>query len=155
MQTAEQFENIVLKTLPDGATVRIKDVARVEIGAENYSAIVRVNGHPGSGMSISLSPGSDALETAERVKARMTELAADFPDGLAYSYANDSTAFIKLSVSEVQKSLLEAILLVILVMFVFLQSWRAVMVLAIAVPVVLLGPFGTLDRKGGGEGRRG
>src|SRR3546814_16590568 len=74
MQTPEQFENIVLKTLPDGATVRIKDVARVEIGAESYSAIVRVNGHPGSGMSISLSPGSDALETAERVKARMTEL---------------------------------------------------------------------------------
>src|SRR3546814_2196145 len=93
--SSDLFENIVLKTLPDGATVRIKDVARVEIGAENYSAIVRVNGHPGSGMSISLSPGSDALETAERVKARMTELAADFPDGLAYSYANDSTAFIK------------------------------------------------------------
>ena len=142
MQTAEQFENIVLKTLPDGASVRIKDVARVEIGAESYSAIVRVNGHPGSGMSISLSPGSDALETAERVKARMTELAADFPDGLAYSYANDSTAFIKLSVSEVQKSLFEAILLVILVMFVFLQSWRAVLIPAIAVPVVLLGTFG-------------
>ncbi|MFC3783466.1 multidrug efflux pump [Sphingopyxis italica] len=142
MQTPEQFENIVLKTLPDGATVRIKNVARVEIGAESYSAIVRVNGHPGSGMSISLSPGSDALETAERVKARMTELGADFPDGLAYSYANDSTAFIKLSVSEVQKSLLEAILLVILVMFVFLQSWRAVLIPAIAVPVVLLGTFG-------------
>src|SRR3546814_6952746 len=84
MQTPEQFENIVLKTLPDGATVRIKDIARVEIGAENYSAIVRVKGHPGSGMSISLSPGSDALETAERVKARMTELGAEFPDGLAY-----------------------------------------------------------------------
>src|SRR3546814_18990602 len=94
-------------------------------------------------MSISLSPGSDALETAERVKARMTELAADFPDGLAYSYANDSTAFIKLSVSEVQKSLLEAILLVILVMFVFLQSWRAVLIPAIAVPVVRLGTFGS------------
>ncbi|HWV61478.1 MAG TPA: efflux RND transporter permease subunit [Sphingopyxis sp.] len=142
MQTAEQFENIVLKTLPDGATVRIKDVARVEIGAENYSSIVRINGHPGSGMSISLSPGSDALETADRVKARMTELAADFPDGLTYSYSNDSTAFIKLSVSEVQKSLFEAILLVILVMFVFLQSWRAVLIPAIAVPVVLLGTFG-------------
>src|SRR3546814_6805983 len=99
-----------------------------------------------SGMSISLSPGSDALETAERVKARMTELGADFPDGLAYSYANDSTAFIKLSVSEVQKSLLEAILLVILVMFVFLQSWRAVLIPAIAVPVVLLGTFGKIGR---------
>src|SRR3546814_12310919 len=73
MQTPEQFENIVLKTLPDGATVRIKDVARVEIGAESYSAIVRVNGHPGSGMSMTQSPGSDALATAEPVTARMTE----------------------------------------------------------------------------------
>ena len=86
MQPVEQFENIVLKTLPDGATVRIKDIARVEVGAENYSTIVRINGHPGSGMSISLSPGADALETADRVKARMTELGADFPDGLTYSF---------------------------------------------------------------------
>ncbi|MBL0914172.1 MAG: efflux RND transporter permease subunit [Sphingopyxis sp.] len=142
MQTPEEFENIVLKTLPDGSTVRIKDVARVEIGAESYAVISRINGHPGAGMSISLSPGSDALETADRVKARMAELAADFPDGLTYSYANDATAFIKLSVSEVQKSLFEAILLVIVVMFVFLQSWRAVLIPAIAVPVVLLGTFG-------------
>ncbi len=142
MQTPEEFENIVLKTLPDGSTVRIKDVARVEIGAESYAVISRINGHPGAGMSISLSPGSDALETADRVKARMAELAADFPDGLTYSYANDATAFIKLSVSEVQKSLFEAILLVIIVMFVFLQSWRAVLIPAIAVPVVLLGTFG-------------
>lgn len=142
LQTPEQFENIVLKTLPDGSSVRIKDVARVEIGAESYAVVSRINGHPGAGMSISLSPGSDALETADRVKARMEELAADFPDGLTYSYANDATAFIKLSVSEVQKSLFEAILLVILVMFVFLQSWRAVIIPAIAVPVVLLGTFG-------------
>ncbi|WP_422059231.1 efflux RND transporter permease subunit [Sphingopyxis sp.] len=141
LQTAEQFENIVLKTLPDGSTVRIRDIARVEIGAESYATVVRINGHPGAGMSISLSPGSDALETADRVKTRMKELAADFPDGLTYSYANDSTAFIKLSVSEVQKSLFEAILLVVLVMFVFLQSWRAVLIPAIAVPVVLLGTF--------------
>jgi len=141
MQTVEEFENIILKTLPDGSSVRIKDIARVEIGAESYAVVSRINGHPGAGMSISLSPGSDALETADRVKARMEELAADFPDGLTYSYANDSTAFIKLSVSEVQKSLFEAILLVILVMFVFLQSWRAVLIPAIAVPVVLLGTF--------------
>ena len=141
MQTVPEFENIVLKTLPDGSTVRIKDVARVEIGAESYAVVSRINGHPGAGMSISLSPGSDALETADRVKARMEELATDFPDGLTYSYANDATAFIKLSVSEVQKSLFEAILLVILVMFVFLQSWRAVLIPAIAVPVVLLGTF--------------
>ncbi|KTE76392.1 efflux RND transporter permease subunit [Sphingopyxis sp. A083] len=142
LQTPDEFENIVLKTLPDGSTVRIRDVARVEVGAENYGTIVRINGHPGAGISISLSPGSDALETADRVKTRVAELAQDFPDGLTYAYANDATAFIKLSVSEVQKSLFEAILLVVLVMFVFLQSWRAVLIPAIAVPVVLLGTFG-------------
>ena len=141
MQTVEQFENIILKTLSDGSSVRIKDIARVEIGAENYSNISRVNGHPGAGMLISLSPGADALKTADLVKERLEGLAADFPDGLSYTYANDSTAFIKLSVSEVQKALFEAILLVIVVMFVFLQSWRATLIPTIAVPVVLLGTF--------------
>src|SRR3546814_134420 len=141
LQTPEEFENIVLKTLSDGSTVRIKDVARVELGAENYTSITRVNGHPGAGIAISLSPGSDALKTAELVKARMDELAADMPEGLGYAYANDSTNFIKLSVSEVQKALFEAILLVVVVMFVFLQSWRATLLPAIAVPVVLLGTF--------------
>ena len=92
-------------------------------------------------MAISLSPGADVLKTADLVKARMAELSDDFPDGLAFAYANDSSAFIKLSVSEVQKSLFEAIVLVVLVMFVFLQSWRAVIIPAIAVPVVLLGTF--------------
>ena len=148
MQTPEEFENIIVKTLPDGSSVRVKDVARVEVGAENYSTISRINGHPGVGLSVSLSPGADALETAERVKTRMKELAADFPDGLDYSYANDSTAFIKLSVQEVRKSLFEAILLVILVMFVFLQSWRAVIIPAIAVPVVLLGTFAVFSIAG-------
>lgn len=142
MQTVEQFENIILKTLSDGSSVRVKDVARVEIGAESYANISRVNGHPGAGMLISLSPGADALQTADLVKARLEGLAADFPDGLTYTYANDSTAFIKLSVSEVQKALLEAILLVVVVMFVFLQSWRATLIPTIAVPVVLLGTFG-------------
>ncbi len=141
MQTVEQFENIILKTLSDGSSVRIKDIARVEIGAENYSNISRVNGHPGAGMLISLSPGADALKTADLVKERLEGLAADFPDGLSYTYANDSTAFIKLSVSEVQKALFEAILLVVVVMFVFLQSWRATLIPTIAVPVVLLGTF--------------
>src|SRR3546814_9246247 len=84
-----------LKTLSDGSTVRIKDVARVELGAESYTTITRVNGHPGAGMAISLSPGSDALKTAELVKARMDELAADMPEGLGYASANDSTNFIK------------------------------------------------------------
>ncbi|MGO4168570.1 multidrug efflux pump [Novosphingobium sp. PhB57] len=141
LQTAEQFRNIVLKTNSDGSVVTIADVARVEIGAENYSSISRINGHPGAGISISLSPGADALATAELVKTEMTELAKGMPDGLAYTYGNDSTAFIKLSVAEVEKALFEAIVLVVIVMFVFLQSWRATLIPAIAVPVVLLGTF--------------
>jgi multidrug efflux pump len=141
LRTADQFGDIVLKTLPDGSTVRIRDVARVEIGAESYNIVLGVNGHPGAGMSISLSPGADALRTADLVKAKVDELARNMPDGLAYAYANDSSAFIRLSVWEVEKSLLEAIVLVVIVMFVFLQNWRALLVPAIAVPVVLLGTF--------------
>ena len=139
LQTADQFRVIVLKTLPDGSSVSIGDVARVEIGADNYGVLSRVNGHPGAAMSISLTPGADALKTAERVKTAMASYAKAMPDGLSVTYANDSTAFIKLSVSEVEKSLLEAIALVVIVMFVFLQSWRATLIPAIAVPVVLLG----------------
>ncbi len=139
LQTPEQFRNIVLKTLPSGSSVRIGDVARVEIGAENYNILLRMNQHPGAGMAIQLSPGSDALRTADLVKAKMDELGANLPDGLAYAYANDSTNFIRLSVSEVQIALLEAVVLVVIVMFVFLQSWRALLVPVVAVPVVMLG----------------
>ena len=141
LQTADQFGDIVLKTNPDGSTVRVRDVARVEIGAESYSIVMSVNGHPGAGLSISLSPGADALRTADLVKAKVAQLARNMPDGLTYAYANDSSAFVRLSVWEVEKSLLEAIVLVVIVMFVFLQNWRALLVPAIAVPVVLLGTF--------------
>ncbi|NUS99716.1 MAG: efflux RND transporter permease subunit, partial [Sphingomonas sp.] len=120
---------------------RLGDVARVELGAENYSAVVRVNRHPGAGIAVSLAPGADALKTAELVKARVQQLSANFPEGLKLAYANDTTDFIKLSVNEVVKTLIEAIILVILVIFVFLQNWRALLVPAIAIPVVLLGTF--------------
>jgi len=139
LQTADEFRAIVLKTLPSGSSVTIGDVARVELGGESYSTILQMNGHPGAGMNISLSPGADALRTADLVKAKMDELAPGLPDGLEYGYANDSTNFIRLSVSEVQTALIEAVILVVIVMFVFLQSWRALLVPAIAVPVVLLG----------------
>ncbi|BBC72029.1 multidrug efflux RND transporter permease subunit [Altererythrobacter sp. B11] len=139
LQTPEQFRAIVLKTLSNGSSVTVGDVARVEIGAQSYTTILQMNGHPGAGMAIQLSPGSDALRTADLVKAKMDELAQSLPDGMEYAYANDATSFIRLSVSEVQKSLLEAVVLVVIVMFVFLQSWRALLVPAIAVPVVLLG----------------
>ena len=141
LQTPDQFKQIVLKTDPTGASVRLGDVARVELGAENYSAVVRVNGHPGAGIAVSLAPGADALETADLVKARVEMLSENFPEGLKLAYANDTTNFIKLSVEEVTKTLIEAIILVILVIFVFLQNWRALLVPAIAIPVVLLGTF--------------
>ena len=139
LQTPDQFRGIILKTLPNGSTVTVGDVARVELGSQSYNTVLQMNGHPGAGMNISLSPGADALRTAELVKAEMEILARDLPDGIEYAYANDSTSFIQLSVDEVVKALLEAIVLVVIVMFVFLQSWRALLVPVIAVPVVLLG----------------
>jgi multidrug efflux pump len=141
LQTPEQFANIILKTQANGATVRLADVARVELGAENYNAISRVNGHPGAGIAVSLAPGADALTTAELVKAEVARVAKGFPSGLEYAFPNDSTDFIKLSIEEVVKTLIEAIILVVIVMFVFLQSWRATLIPTIAVPVVLLGTF--------------
>ena len=141
LQTPGEFADILLKTLPDGASVRIKDVARVELGAENYNVRSRVNGHPGAGIAVLLAPGADALQTAELVKAEIAAAGKRFPPGLKYAYANDATDFIKLSIHEVVKTLIEAVILVVIVMFVFLQSWRATLIPTIAVPVVLLGTF--------------
>jgi multidrug efflux pump len=144
LQTPDQFRNIIVKADPSGARVLLSDVARVELGADNYSAMIRANGHPGAGIGISLEPGANALRTANLVKAKVAEIAQRMPAGYNYAYANDTTDFIKLSVYEVVKTLLEAILLVVLVMFVFLQSWRATLIPFIAVPVVLLGTFAIL-----------
>jgi multidrug efflux pump len=144
LQTPEQFRNVVVKSDPSGARVLLSDVARVELGADNYSATIRANGHPGAGIGISLEPGANALRTATLVKEKVAEIAPRMPAGYTYAYANDTTDFIKLSIWEVVKTLFEAILLVVLVMFVFLQSWRATLIPFIAVPVVLLGTFGIL-----------
>src|SRR3954452_14385559 len=144
LQSPQEFRNIIVKADPSGARVLLGDVARVELGADNYSATIRANGHPGAGIGISLEPGANALRTATLVKAKVAELAPRMPQGYAYAYANDTTNFIKLSIWEVVKTLFEAILLVVLVMFVFLQSWRATMIPFIAVPVVLLGTFAIL-----------
>jgi len=143
-QTPEQFRNIIVKADPSGARVRLSDIARVELGAENYNSDRRVNGKPGAGIAVFLAPGADALETADAVKARVEQMSASFPPGYGYAYAYDTTDFIKLSIEEVVKTLVEAMVLVIIVMFVFLQSWRATLVPAIAIPVVLLGTFGIL-----------
>jgi multidrug efflux pump len=148
LQTPEQFEQIVVKTDPSGATVHLGDVARIELGADNYGSVTHVNGHPGAGIAISLAPGADALKTAELVKQKVEDLSHTFPEGIHYAYAFDTTNFIKLSVEEVAKTLFEAIVLVILVIFVFLQNWRALLVPAIAIPVVLLGTFAVFDVAG-------
>src|SRR3954449_9921487 len=144
LQTPEQFRNIIVKSDPSGARVLLSDVARVELGAENYSATIRINGHPGAGIGIFLEPGANALTTSKLVKATMAQVVNRMPAGYAVAYANDSSDFIKLSVIEVVKTLAEAMVLVILVMFVFLQSWRATLIPGIAIPVVLLGTFGML-----------
>ena len=144
LQTAEQFRDIIVKADPSGARVRLADVARVELGADNYSASIRINGHPGAGIGIYLEPGANALSTSKLVKAEMARVEPSMPSGYRVAYANDSSDFIRLSVIEVVKTLAEAMALVILVMFIFLQSWRATLIPGIAIPVVLLGTFGML-----------
>jgi multidrug efflux pump len=139
LQTPEQFANIILKSGGDGATVRLKDVARIELGAESYGPLGYNYGHVSAGIAILLAPGADALTTAALVKAEIARRAKAFPPGLTYAFASDTTAFIKLSIKEVLITLVEAVVLVVIVMFVFLQNWRATLVPGIAVPVVLLG----------------
>ena len=140
----QQFEAIDLKVMPDGSRVTLGQVARVQIGAENFGSISRGKGHPGAALSVSLAPGADALKTKELLMTTVDRLKAGLPPGYKVAYPNDTTAFIKVSVREVMETLFEAIFLVVVVMFVFLQSWRATLVPAIAVPVVLLGTFGVL-----------
>jgi len=145
LQTADQFANIILKNSPDGAIVRLSDVARVELGAESYTSLARYNGKPAAGLPIRLAPGANALDTAKAVKARLDDLSKFFPPGVKYVVPLDSTPFIQKSIEEVVKTLAEAIVLVFLVMFLFLQNWRATLIPTIAVPVVLLGTFGILS----------
>jgi multidrug efflux pump len=144
LSSPEEFRGIIVKTQADGSTVRLGDVARVEIGSESYGTVTRLNGHPGAGIALQLAPGADALRTSELVKAAVADQAKSFPPGFRYAFPLDSTDFVKLSIEEVVKTLVEAIILVVIVMFIFLQSWRATLIPAIAVPVVLLGTFGVL-----------
>lgn len=145
MQTAEEFENILLKTDTAGAQVRIKDVARVEVGSENYQFRAVYNGNPASGMAIMLAPGANALEVREAVGARLDELSQNFPQGLKLVIPYDTTPFVRLSITQVVHTLLEAVVLVFLVMFLFLQNWRATIIPTLAVPVVILGTFAVLS----------
>ena len=144
LQTPAQFRAIVLKSSTGGAVVHLGDVARVELGAQNYSVVSRMNGKPAAGIAIQLAPGANALTTADAVKAKASSLAASFPPGVKLAFPVDNTTFIRLSINDVIKTLVEATILVVIVMFVFLQHWRTTLIPAIAVPVVLLGTFGVL-----------
>ena len=148
LETPDQFRNIVLKTSAAGAIVRLRDVARVELGAQSYAVVSRMNGRPAAGIAIQLAPGANALKTADAVKAKAQDLASTFPPGVKLAFPVDNTTFIRLSINDVIKTLVEATILVIIVMFVFLQNWRTTLIPAIAVPVVLLGTFAVLSAFG-------
>jgi len=144
LQTPQQFRDVILKTSATGAVVKLGDVARVELGAESYGFVALFNGMPAAGLAVMLAPGANALTTVAAVKERAESLRASLPPGMKMSYPVDNTDFIRLSIQDVIKTLLEAIFLVVLVMFLFLQNWRATLIPAIAVPVVILGTFGIL-----------
>ncbi len=148
LETPDQFRNILLRVRPDGSQVRLGDVARVELAGENSEIETYINGKPSSGLGVRLAAGANALQTANAVRARVDELARYFPPGLKVTYPIDTTPFVRLSIEEVVKTLLEAIGLVFLVMFLFLQNFRATLIPTIAVPVVLLGTFGVMAALG-------
>ncbi len=148
LQTPEQFGDIVLRTNSDGSTVRLKDVAESKIGTENYDILSRYKGKPLGGMAIRLAAGANALDTGNRVKAKMEELSGYFPPGMKVVYPYDTTPFVKISLEEVVETLIEAVFLVFIIMFLFLQNIRATLIPTIAVPVVLLGTLGVLAAAG-------
>ncbi|TVT53969.1 MAG: efflux RND transporter permease subunit [Azoarcus sp. PHD] len=144
LQTVEQFEAILLRTSAQGGEVRLADVARVEIGAESYGTVARYNGKPAAGVGIKLAAGSNALETANAVRAKLDQMKPYFPEGIDVVVPYDTTPFVRISIEEVVKTLIEAVVLVFLVMYLFLQNLRATLIPTIAVPVVLLGTFGVM-----------
>jgi len=144
LKTPEQFGSIILRTNSDGSSVHLRDVARCELGSEDYSSVARYNGKPAAGMAIKLATGANALNTAKVVKNKLAELSKFFPTGMKVVYPYDTTPFIKISIEEVVRTLFEAIVLVFIVMFLFMQNFRATLIPTIAVPVVLLGTFGVL-----------
>ncbi len=137
----KDFEELIVRALPDGSIVRLKDVARIELGAQSYALEGRWNSNPTTFILTFLAPGANALDTVRRTREQMDELARDFPPGVSYDIPYDTTKFIEVSIKEVVKTLLEAMLLVVLVVYLFLQSWRATVIPTVAVPVSLIGTF--------------
>ncbi|ATC64301.1 hydrophobe/amphiphile efflux-1 family RND transporter [Nibricoccus aquaticus] len=148
LETPEQFEKILLRVNADGSRVLLRDVARVELGGESYDRSARFSGKPASGMAIRPATGANALETVAGIRAKIDELKPFFPQGLEVVYPLDTTPFVRLSVEEVVKTLVEAVILVFLVMYLFLQNIRATLIPTIAVPVVLLGTFAIMALAG-------
>lgn len=144
LASVEQFRNVVLRANADGSTVRLKDVARVELNAQNFATSARLNGKPSTGIGVQLAPSGNALATADAVRKRMGELAPYFPRGVKWEIPYDSSRFVRISITQVVVTLLEAVALVFLVMFLFLQNWRYTIIPTLVVPVALLGTFGAL-----------
>ncbi|HOE43280.1 MAG TPA: efflux RND transporter permease subunit, partial [Rhodoferax sp.] len=142
--TVEQFGNVTLRANADGSSVRLKDVARIELGAQTYATSARLNGKPSTGVGVQLSPSGNALATAKAVRARMQQLEKFFPKGMSWTIPYDSSRFIETSLRQVAETLVEAIVLVFLVMFLFMQDWRYTLIPTLVVPVALLGTFATL-----------
>lgn len=148
LKDPDEFGNVTLRVNADGSIVHLKDVARIELGGENYNTLARINGRPATGLGIKLATGANALDAAEAVKSKLVELEPFFPHGVKTVYPYDTTPFVQISIREVVKTLFEAIVLVFLVMYLFLQNIRATLIPTIAVPVVLLGTFAILDAFG-------
>jgi hydrophobe/amphiphile efflux-1 (HAE1) family protein len=144
LKTPEEFAAIPLRINPDGSIVRVRDVGRAELGTERYDRITLYNGKPAAALAVRQAPGANALDTADAIKAKMKELSRFFPHGMKASYPYDTTPFVKVAIDEVVKTLIEAIILVFLVMYLFLGSFRATLIPTLAVPVVLLGTFAVL-----------
>ncbi|MER2514372.1 MAG: multidrug efflux RND transporter permease subunit [Nitrosomonas ureae] len=148
MSDVKEFEDMIIRAYPDGAMVRMRDVARVELGAQSYDLQGRWNGKPSTLLLTFLSPGANALDTARRIRDEMDKLADSFPTGVSYNIPYDTTAFVDVSIKEVVKTLAEALILVILVVYLFLQSWRTTLIPAIAVPISLIGTLAGMDMLG-------
>ncbi|EKM0364071.1 efflux RND transporter permease subunit [Cronobacter turicensis] len=144
LKDPQEFGRVMLKVNPDGSQVRLRDVARIELGGENYNMLTKINGQPATGLGIKLATGANALDTAKAIKTTLADLQHYFPQGMKVVYPYDTTPFVKISIHEVVKTLFEAIVLVFLVMYLFLQNLRATLIPTIAVPVVLLGTFAVL-----------
>ena len=145
LKTVEEFENIILKANQTGGFVYLKDVARIELGAENYQSFNTINGFPSAGMGISLSSGANALQTSALIQKEIQHLKQQLPDGYQIVFPRDNTPFVQESIKEVVKTLIEAVILVVIVMFLFLQNWRATLIPTVTVPVVILGTMAILQ----------